>query len=52
MHEIDYDYVEVLEYGMPPTAGWGLGVDRLVKILTNSETLREVMLFPYMREKK
>ena len=51
-HAIDYDYVEALEYGMPPTAGWGLGVDRLVKILTNSETLREVMLFPYMREKK
>ncbi|MDD5731829.1 MAG: lysine--tRNA ligase [Patescibacteria group bacterium] len=51
-HAVDYDYVEALEYGMPPTAGWGLGVDRLVKILTNSETLREVMLFPYMREKK
>jgi len=51
-HSVDYDYVEALEYGMPPTAGWGLGVDRLVKILTNSETLREVMLFPYMREKK
>lgn len=51
-HAVDTDYVEALEYGMPPTAGWGLGVDRLVKILTNSETLREVMLFPYMREKK
>jgi lysyl-tRNA synthetase, class II len=51
-HGVDYDYVEALEYGMPPTAGWGIGVDRLVKILTNSETLREVMLFPYMREKK
>jgi lysyl-tRNA synthetase class 2 len=50
-HAVDIDYVEALEYGMPPTAGWGLGVDRLVKILTDSETLREVLLFPYMKEK-
>lgn len=51
-HAVDTDYVEALEYGMPPTAGWGLGVDRLVKILTDSETLREVLFFPYMKEKK
>ncbi|MBI2448192.1 lysine--tRNA ligase [Candidatus Microgenomates bacterium] len=50
-HQVDNNYIEALEYGMPPTAGWGMGVDRLVKLLTDSETLREIMFFPYMREK-
>jgi len=47
----DADYIRALEYGMPPTAGFGMGIDRLTALLTNSNTLREVILFPYMREK-
>lgn len=46
---IDTDFVEALEYGMPPAAGLGVGIDRLVTVLTGAESLREVMLFPYMK---
>ncbi len=47
----DQDYIDALEYGLPPAAGWGLGVDRLVMLLTGAPSLREVILFPAMREK-
>jgi len=50
-HRFDKDYVEAMEYGMPPAAGLGLGVDRLVMLLTNSHSIREVILFPLMKEK-
>ncbi len=47
--DMDYDYISAMEYGMPPISGWGMGIDRIVQLLTNSENIKDVVLFPLMK---
>ena len=48
---MDYDYISAMEYGMPPISGWGIGIDRLIQLLTASDNIKDVVLFPLMRPK-
>jgi len=51
-HEHDKEFVEALKYAMPPAAGFGMGIDRFVMLITDSNSLREILLFPFMKPEK
>ena len=46
---MDYDYIDAMEYGMPPISGWGMGIDRIVQLLTSSDNIKDVVMFPLMK---